>query len=308
MPVGIAWNAGAVRARLLSRRRLGREGGRELASQESLDAAVRRLRGGPYGHDVEGGMGLASAQWAVAATPLWHLRVLGGWLPPAGGELVRTLVGWWEVLNVENLVAELSGGSASPSYELGSLDTSWDRVRTADSLQEARKVLAASSWDDPGGDDPAAIVTGIRLSWAGRVNEEVDPLARLAAGWAALVVARDLFLGRAARRQADFPRLRILGQDWRTAGDLAELSQRLPRDASWVLEEVTDPEDLWQSEVRWWRTLEDESLERLRRADSGPDAVVGAFGALLADAHRVQGALQLAARGGVDTEVIDELF
>lgn len=53
MVIGIAWNAGAVRARLLAQRRLGAEGSRELARRGSLDDALADLQAGPYAHDLD---------------------------------------------------------------------------------------------------------------------------------------------------------------------------------------------------------------------------------------------------------------
>jgi hypothetical protein len=303
MGVGIGWNAGVVRARLLGRRRLGARAWRDLAELGSLDAALQELRGGPYGHDVHADMTLEAAQWAVAATPLWHLRVLAGWLPPAGADLVRVLAGWWEVLNVENLLAGLAGGRELPPYVLGRLDTAWDRIRAADSVGHVRSELAASDWLDPGGEDPGTIVTWLRLSWAHRVAQQVDPAARLAAGWGALVVAQDLLVGSGTRRGGRPRRMAELGWRWARAEDLGGLLDGLPRDAAWVLRDVSGPEELWRAEARWWRQLDEGGRDRLRRADSGPDVVVGAFAALLADAHGVQAALQLAAHGGVEEEV-----
>lgn len=308
MPASIAWNAGAVRARLLGQRRLGRERCQELAVEDSLAAVLERLSEGPYRHDVEPGMTLASAQWAVAATPLWHLRVLGGWLPPAGGELVRVLVGWWEVLNVENLLAELAALPAFPAYDLGTLDTAWSRIRTADSAEGVRLRLAASPWRDPGADEPASIVAALRLSWAQRVDDEIEEMSRLAAGWAALVAARDLFAGGRTQAAAGAANVRMLGRDWREAADLADFLGRLPRDAAWVFRDIDKAEELWRAEVRWWRSLYADGLERLRHPASGADAVVGAFCVLLADAHLVQGGLEMASRGGGESEVVDELL
>jgi hypothetical protein len=308
MPVGIAWNAGAVRARLLGQRRLGRERCAELAVEGSLRAVLKQLNDGPYGHDVEPDMTLASAQWAVAATPLWHLRILGGWLPPAGGDLVRVFVGWWEVLNVENLLAKLAGLPAFPPYDLGSLGTAWSRIRTADSVEDVRQRLAASAWRDPGSDEPAAIVAALRLSWARRLDDEIDEMSRLIRGWAALVLARDLFAGGRTQGGGEVARVSIFGRRWRDAKDLADFSERLPRDAAWVFGDVDRPEELWRAEVRWWRALYADGLERLRHPASGTEAVAGAFAVLLADAHGVQGALQMASRGGGEREAVDELL
>ena len=42
---------------------------------------------------------LGSAQRAIAETALWHVRVLAGWMPPRGIELVRILAAWFELAN-----------------------------------------------------------------------------------------------------------------------------------------------------------------------------------------------------------------
>ena len=282
MVVGIAWNAGAVRARLLGRRRVGTAGCRDLARRRSLDEALVDLTRGPYGHDVEPGMSLSAAQWAVAATPLWHLRILAGWLPPAGGEVVRTLASWWEVHNVENLLAGMSGGTVQPPYDLGRLDTAWDRLRTAGDPAEVAAVMRASAWGDPGAAQPVAIVRRLRVAWAERVDIEVEGASRLAAGWAVLQ-ARGAASGTPVRR-------------------------RLLHEGAWVLAGRDQTEDPWRAEVRWWREVAEQGRQRLQRPDDGVAAAIGAFCVLLADAHRVQGALALAAQRGTDEEAIRELL
>lgn len=309
MAVGIAWNAGAVRARLISRHRLGRDAARDLARRTSLADAVAVLRTGPYADDIPvatdlpATTALARVRWAVAATPLWHLRVLAGWLPPRGGELVRTLAGWWEVLNVENHLAAIMGADSAPAYRLGRLETVWSRARAADTVSGLRHVLADSPWRDPGTDDVPAIVTWIRLSWAHRVSGAAGDAARLAAGWAALVAARELFSGSGEGSGHARRTVLELGRRWTQARGVGDLRDRLPRDAAWPLQGIAGPADLWRAEVRWWRELDAEGERMLSQPASGMQAVIGTFAVLLADAHRVQGALQLAAVGGTSEEV-----
>lgn len=307
MVVGIGWTAGVVRARLLMSRRIGRAQCRRLAALGSFDEALQALRTGPYSHDVRDVNGLQEAQWQVAATPLWHLRILAGWLPPTGGEQLRVLAGWWEVLNIENLLAGLAGAPAQPAYELGRLETAWRRVRGADTPAQVRAELARSAWLDPGAEDPATIVTWLRLSWAHRAARE-DGMLRLASGWAALVAAGDLLLGEATRhKQSGGHDVPELGVDWSDTTDLNGFTAHLPRDAAWGLESVAEPRALWRAEVRWWQAMDARGREQLRHADSGAAAVAGAFAALLADAHSVQAALELAARGA-DEDVIHALI
>ena len=104
------WVAGSVRARLLANRRLGRAGARAVAAAGSLPGAVGLVAASPYGRDVKSEMGLLEAERGVRATTLWHLRVLAGWLPPGGSDVVRVLAGGHEIANVEAHVDELAGG------------------------------------------------------------------------------------------------------------------------------------------------------------------------------------------------------
>jgi hypothetical protein len=304
MMVGPGWNAGVVRARLLARRRLGPEGCRQLARSASLDEALERLASGPYAHDLSPGQDLTTARRAVAATALWDLRVLGGWLPPAGAELIRAFVGWWEVLNIEGKVAELSGGARRVPFDLGRLDTAWDRVKASGSLAAVRTELEASRWSAPGSDVPGSISTWLRLSWAQRTADEARDLQRLLAAWAALVVARSLAEGAGADVEA--PTVPVLGRAWRDARSLPELRARVPRSAGWVLAEVEVPSDLWRAEAHWWRAFHDEGRQLLRLPSSGAAAVAGAFALLLSDVHAVQGAMEIAAWEGADKEIVDE--
>ena len=49
-----------------------------------LAQAEQILADSPYGHGVHVGQTLAEAEHALAATVLWHLRVLAGWQPRPG--------------------------------------------------------------------------------------------------------------------------------------------------------------------------------------------------------------------------------
>jgi membrane protein YqaA with SNARE-associated domain len=307
MVVGIAWAAGAVKGHALGRRRAGAVACRDLARRASLDDVLRALQPGPYGHDLATHMTLPEAQWAVGATPLWHMRVLAGWLPPAGGDLVTTLAGWWEVRNVENHLAGLTGGDRFLPYELGRLGTAWGQLGATQSPAALRRELARSRWLDPGDDAPGAIVTWLHLSWADRVAQQADEAGTLAGGWAALAAARTLRGGPGTGDGWPGHGIRVLGTDWFRARDVPDLAARLPRPAGWVLEGITDASELWRAELRWWRRLERQGGEWLQQRRSGREVVLGVFGVLVADAHCVAGALELAARGGAGRGVVDEL-
>lgn len=302
--MGASWVAGTVRARLLSRRRLGRVRARALALEPSLRRGLQRLVESPYGRDVDVSMSLPLAQRAVGMTALWHLRVLAGWLPPGGAEMVRVIAGRWEMENIEERLASFRGVATATPFTLGALATSWPRIAAAANVGQVREILGASPWSDPGGNDAAEIALGLRLGWGRRLAQAVPAAADWAAGWSALLVARSLFIdGRLATELR--PRPAELGADWASARSVRDLADRLPRGARWVLEGVAEPEELWRAEARWWNRLESDGLELVSLPGPDPRIVVGAAAVLTADAWRTTAALELAARGGRGIEVFD---
>lgn len=305
------WIAGTVRGRLLLERRLGAEPARGVAAQGSFAAAQRLLLASPYGRDLGAARELAPAQRAVAATALWHLRILAGWLPPDGAVLLRALAAWYELANIEHHVAWiLTGASPPPPFALGGLATVWPRVEQARSLAEVRAALAASPWGEPPSEDPAALHLALRAGWARRVIDHAGAAREWAQAAVALLVARELLLGGAGgeqdpRRTRDGdgdPRrlLALPGVDasWLSASSVPELAALLPARIAWALREVRRPQDLWRAELRWWRRVEDDA-QALLRSPIGSPALVAAIVALLAaDARRVGQALAIAALGG----------
>ena len=193
-PLGPAWVAGSVRARHMLVRRLGRDRARALATSPSLEDALAVLAGTAYGRLVREGMSLAEAQRAVAATALWHIRVLAGWLPPAATPSVRLLAAWFELANIEERMRYLAGREVPAPFELGALATAWPTVSGAGSAAEVRAALVGSPWGDPGTEDAAELGLVLRLSWGRRVLGSVEPAREWAAGAVALLVARELFL------------------------------------------------------------------------------------------------------------------
>ncbi|MFJ8962689.1 hypothetical protein ACIRG5_25185 [Lentzea sp. NPDC102401] len=295
-----AWIAGGVRARALLRRRTGAVGAREIARCSSLPEAVELLVTGPYQRDVRAGQSLEQAGHGVASTLLWHLRVLAGWQPRAGAELVRLLAGWFEMANVVEHVRELTGTAAGETFTLGTLATAWPRLAATSSLAELRLALAASPWGDPGSEDPRRIAIAVQLGWAVRVAAGVPPAREWAAGGAALLVARERFLlGHPVPGSA---LLGDVGQD-----GLAGFAARLPGEAAWALADVTDPGGLWQAEERWWARVESGARTLLRGQGFGPGVVVGCTVLLAVDARRVRAALECAARGGGQMEEFDAI-
>ncbi len=116
---GTSFVAGAVRARAMARRCVGPATARRLATAGGLDAAVEALRRTPYGHDVRAGQTLSEVQAAVAATLLWHLRVLAGWLPGRGVEPLRAVAGWYEISNTDQLLRRLGGRPSAAPFRPG---------------------------------------------------------------------------------------------------------------------------------------------------------------------------------------------
>ena len=68
---------------------------------------------------------------------LWDLRVLAGWLPRDGVRLLRTLAGWFELANVDELLQTRPGRPAGEEFRLGALATAWPQLRQAGSLARA---------------------------------------------------------------------------------------------------------------------------------------------------------------------------
>jgi hypothetical protein len=299
--------AGTVRARSLARRRLGAGAARGLAGCPSLDDATAILAATPYRHGVRPGQELADAQRGVAATLLWHLRVLAGWLPPDGAGMLRLLAGWFEIANVDELLHRLAGNRAEEPLQLGGLATAWPRCARARSVDELRTVLATSPWGDLGGRTARDVQLGMRLSWAARLTR-IDQAAPWAAGAAALLVARERFAaGRELPARQRGHVTFLLGRNALEARSLAELARRLPGRARWALEAVEDPGDLWQAERGWWARVERDGFELLAAPGFGAVPVLGAVAVLAADARRVRAALELAVRGGRPLEVFDAL-
>ena len=302
------WVAGAVRARAMSRRRLGAAGARTLAGCATLDEALATLAATPYGHDVAPGLDLAQAQRAVADTLLWNLRVFAGWLPRAGGDRLRVLSAWFEIAAVEDLLRRLAGEPAEPPFRMGGLGPVARRLDDVRTPAELRRVLAASPWGDPGGESPWDVLPAMQLAWAERVAASVPPARDWAVAGAALLLARVRFLGgRRLGDPAEASSRRLLGTRTTDAGSLAELSAAVPRAGREALAGVTGPESLWRAEARWWQRLEIDARELMRRPRFSLDPVVGTLGAAAVDAWRVRAALECAARGGQGLEVFDAI-
>lgn len=297
------WVAGTVRAEALSRRRLGAAGARGLAGLPALQEAVAALGPTPYAHDLPSSSTLSDLQHGVTATLLWHLRVLAGWLPRDGVEVLRLLAAGFEVANVDEHLAGMQDQPGDPPYRLGSLETAWSRLADTTSPSQVRQVLSTSTWGDPGASDRHGVGVAMRLAWADRVAAGVPDAAAWARAAAALMLVQETQVRRRgiseeiARRAGS-----VLGPRFVTAVDsgasLAQLAGLLAGDAGRVFADAERPEDLWRVQVAWYRRVERESLGLLRGSGFGIQAVVGTVGALAVDAWRVRAALAAAERGG----------
>ena len=302
------WVAGTVRARALARRRLGVEGARALLTADTPRAAVEALARSPYGRHVRADDSLAAASRGVAATLLWNVRVLAGWLPARGAETIRVLAGWFEIANVEEHIRELDGRPAEPPFALGTLATTWPRLAATGSRDQLRDALRASSWTDPGGSTPRAVQLAMRLAWAERVIARIPCARSWARGGVALLLARELLAVR--QPLADQIRsgaARVLGPQCVEASSLDELRASLPSDARWALMDTADVDQLWEAETHWWNRLRFDCGALLARSGFGAEPVIGAVGLLAFDAWLVVAALAGAERGSAALEVFDAL-
>ncbi len=294
-----SWVASCVRARAMSRRRIGRAASHALARRESLDRALDELSATPYGHDVHPGQTLHEAQHGVAATVLWHMRVLAGWVPRGDAQMLRLLAGGFETANVDARLKSILGATADPPFRLGTLATAWHAVEPATTVAGVREGLARSAWGDPGADTVAAVRLSMRLAWALRIFLGITAARDWAAGAAALLVAREsLVRGRPITPDMTRTVTPMLGTQWTTSGGIRPFAESIPRHASWALDDVADVGQLWRAEAGWWARVERDGYALLRRPLTGPAPVLGSVAVLGTDAWRVRAALEIAARGG----------
>ncbi|MEU6538513.1 hypothetical protein [Streptomyces sp. NPDC047000] len=331
--MGAGWVAGVTRARALAAGRAGPGTARRLAAAPGLPDALRTLASTPYRRGLDVRAAVAEAQRGVSDALVWWLRVLAGWQPRPGALAVRLLASPFEIANTRRRLLALSGasdmsgvadtpgtsdtpgdtGTPPPApYRLGALATAWPRLSRASSPSQLRAVLTASAWGDPGGASAAAVLTGMRLSAAARTAAAVPCAARWAAGEAALLVAREVFVtGLPLTRTAEHRAVPLLGAGAlraAAAGRFEEFRDRLPAGARWALEGTERPRDLWRAEARWWPRVERDGLALLERTRYDVAPVAGAVAVLGADAWRVRAGLECAGRGTGALEAFDELL
>ncbi len=304
-----AWIASDVRASAMSHRTLGRAATRAVAARGSVPAALSSLANSPYGREIRPDQDLESAQHAIAATALWNTRVLAGWVPAAGIPMMRVLVGWYEIANVEALLRSDFAAPPHSLFQLGGLAVGWARLRGAASVTELCDRLATTAWGRPDDESPRTIGLNLRsalLQEASATLPECQRLDHLRR--AALVLARERSRGHAplpSRTARTFATL--LGVQALAALTLAELLQSLPAAATPAFAGVTTEEALWRAESRWWARVESDGSSLVRTARFGPTPVVGAVAVMAADAWRVRAALTAAANGDPGLEEFDAL-
>lgn len=305
-----SWVAGVVRAKALAGRRLGAAGARAVAKSPGLGPALAALSSSPYGHDVRPGQSLGAAQHAVAASLLWNMRVLAGWLPRGRVDVVRLLAAGYELANFDEHLWRLQHPLAplseptSPTYSLGTLETSWSRLSSTTGLNGTAQVLETSRWQLRGCRTPREFHLGIRLAWADAVVSGLPEAAGWARAAAALLVLKEVLLeGRRLDEPLALRASYVLGPGFvgalaaRPPG-LAGLRDRLPSGARWVLDDLDQAHDLWRGEAAWWHRVERDGFALLRGSGYGRGPVVGALAVLAVDVWRVRAALETAARGG----------
>ncbi len=300
------WIAASTRARALAARRIGAGGARAIAGlplRSALDVVS-----GSLGREHEEPLpDRPAAERALAETLLWRLRVLGGWLPPAGAPLLRAAAALFERDDVVALAGRLlDGRPAPPPFELGSLSTAWPRLRGSESFESLSTELARSPWGRVDATGTAELRDQLTVAWLRRLAS-VAPALRAPAALAAANLAARIVL---VEGLPPTPRLAqlaepFLGTAWHDRSSLPDLVAALPRSATPLLRELAGPEELWLAEARLAARLETEALRTLRSSGAGAELVVQAIALLALDAWRTRAALADADAGAGPREVLD---
>ncbi|HWF40919.1 MAG TPA: hypothetical protein VN683_02435, partial [Acidothermaceae bacterium] len=246
-----AWVSADVRAIAMSHRTIGRAAASSLAACTDLAAALTQLQSSPYARDVRPSHDLADAQRAVASTLLWNVRVLAGWVPANGVGMLRIAMAWFEILNVEARLRPAERRPVPPRFEMGSLAST---SGGSESVTRSNVVdrLRTTWWGQPSNESLWAIGLAMRSRLIDRASSGVPGASAWAAGAAALIVAREQVIA-GNQLPSDVRRnlAHTLRRDAFEAQSLEALRERLPRRASWVLDNVDSPEDMWRAESGW---------------------------------------------------------
>jgi len=301
-----AWVGADVRSVAMSRRTVGRAGAASIAACKDLATALTELQSSPYARDVRPSHDLARAQRGVAATLLWNVRVIAGWVPASGVGMLRIAMAWFEIVNVEARLRPADRGPSPPQFEMGSLASTAggsDSVTTGNVVERLRNTW----WGAPSADSVRAVGLAMRSRLIDRASSGVPGARAWAAGAAALIVAREqVAAGNTLPPDVRRNLAHTLGQPAVEADTVDALREGLPQRARWVLDNVTSAEDIWRAEADWWARVEADGRELLHGSSFGPAPVVGAVAVMAADAWRVRAALHAAALGGAP-EAFDAL-
>jgi hypothetical protein len=313
------WVAASNRGRALLRRTVGADGARVIATASDWPGGRSVLSSTAYGTELPPDADRRTARSVATAATIWQLRVLAGWLPPSSSGLARTFAAPIEIGNIERHLtllelgrdrAETSGHERRRPVSLGSLGTAWPRIERARSVAEVRDVLARSAWSDPGGDDRAEVVLGLRVAWGRRLVRQAPITAGWVEGAAAVLIARERFVF--GRTIPDVPARTLddlLGTRWRRATSPADLADALPSSASWPLAvpEGSPPtvESLWMSETAVIDRVASDAHKAAEAGRNNRATVAAVMVLLLIDLWRVNAAIESAGRTPVPREVFD---
>ena len=276
------WIAGDVRARELASQ--PSDIAASVAAAPNLEAGIAVLGQAKWIRDIDEARTVAASQRAVLETLLWRLRVIAGWLPSEGVEMIRSCVLWFEVRNIEDRLAYFVGAPAPVPYELGRLGIISRALGATSSGEDIRRLMATSAWGDPGGVDAYRIRMWLRRTWHKRARE-ASPQLRVwsdAAAW--LLADRERTAGRSG------------------ADHFAGTPPSLPSPWKWASVNWTGA-DLWRAEERWWTQVREEGLRLLHAPIGTPGPALGAIATLASSVHRIATALEIAA--GVGGDAID---
>ena len=254
------WVAGSVRGRLLTRRRLGTAGAREVARTGSSDAAVAALAGSSYGRDVHAGMSVGrrragrSGRCACGICGCWRDGCRLGPATPCGCSPAGSS---WSTSATGSL--RWPASRVVEPYVLGALAVAGPGWRP----RRPRMRFGRRSPGRPGATQGRRSGLTRRSPWrrGGRAGWPTPYPGRRtwAAGAAALVVPGSSPPASPARRR----RRRSPAATRAGVGEPQPMSRAWRRGCQprrrWVLDGMDGPDDLWRAEGRWWRRVDDDA-------------------------------------------------
>jgi hypothetical protein len=269
------WIAGSVRAHALA------AGARQdlapaVLASRGLGAAIAMLSATRWVRDIDAQTPLVAIERRVESSLLWQLRVLAGWLPSEGVEMVRSCAAWFEIRNVEDRLVYLAGGPPETPFDLGRLGSISRPLQSTGSAADIRRLLSSSAWGDPGAEDAYRVRIWMEHRWHRRVRDAAPDLRVWGDAAAWLLAVRE----RLARRDG--------------AELLASRIPMLPVRWQWVTATQWTEADLWSGEERWWEQLRQEGALLLHSPVASSRPVVGALATLAVAAHELESALEVA--------------